>query len=214
MEFHWIFAGVLLLCFILLFKFLRKTSKRCYVCRESILPLLEKSGCDALRNNLEEEGIKLHQLEICPKCSRIYDEGWLSEKWILEDRNVSDRYCECGDILKMPYDIDSSILKKIVTGLPPQIIQSLVEETNREDVAKLLDGYRIRSSWASFRKRSREEVARLLGGYHDVLYLNYKLSEGHALRVCERCFRVYMWVQKGDVLLFKCVHRNVQLSKS
>ena len=204
MEFHWIFAGVLILCFIWLFKFLKKTSKRCSVCRESVLSFdtLEESRRDALVNILEKEGVQLHQLEICPKCSRIYDEGWLSEKWILEDRDMSNRYCECGDILKIPWDIDPPILKKIMTGLPPQIVQSLIEETSREDVARLLDGYRVRSSWTSFRKRSREEVTRLLGGYHDILYRNYKLSEGHALRVCDRCFRVYMWVQKGDVQLF------------
>ena len=178
------------------------------------LDTLEESRRDAIVSILEQEGVNSDQLEICPKCNRTYDERWLSEKWILEDKNMSDRYCECGDILKTPYDIDPPTLKKIMTGLPPQIIQSLVEETNREDVAKLLDGYWIRSSWASFRKRSREDVAKLLGGYHDILYRNYKLSEGHALRVCDRCFRVYMWVQKGDVLLFKCVHRNVQLSES
>lgn len=74
----------------------------------------------------------------------------------------------------------------IVMGLPPQIVQSLVKETSREDVAKLL------------------------GGYQDMLYRHDRLPEGHALRVCEQCFRVYMWVQKGDVLLFECVYRNVK----
>ena len=58
MEFHWIFAGVLILCFISLFKVLKKTSKRCYVCRERVLPLdtLEESRRDALMNILEQEG--------------------------------------------------------------------------------------------------------------------------------------------------------------
>ena len=62
MEFHWIFAGVLILCFIWLFKFLRKTSKRCYVCRESVLSVdtLEESRRDALVNILEQEGVELH----------------------------------------------------------------------------------------------------------------------------------------------------------
>ena len=54
---------------------------------------------------------------------------------------MSNRYCECGDILETPWDIDPPILKKIMTGLPPQIVQSLVKETSREDVAKLLGGY-------------------------------------------------------------------------
>ena len=66
MEFHWIFAGVLILCFILLFKFLRKTSKRCYVCRESVLSLdtLEESRRDAIVNILDQEGVNLNQVEI------------------------------------------------------------------------------------------------------------------------------------------------------
>ena len=140
MEFYWIFAGVLILCFILLFKFLRKTSKRCYVCRESVLSLdaLEESRRDAIVNVLNQEGVNLDQLEICPEYSRIYDEGWLSKDW-----DMSNRYCECGGVLKTPWNIDPPILKKIMTGLPPQIIQSLVEETSREDVAKLLGGIRI-----------------------------------------------------------------------
>ena len=187
MEFYWIFSGVLILCFIWLFKFLRKTSKRCSICRESVLSIdtLEESRRDAIVNILEQEGVSLNQIEFCLKCSRVYD-----ARWMLNDWDMSDRYCECGDILETPYDIDPPILKKIMTGLPPEIVQSLVEETSREDVAKLL------------------------GGYQDILYRHDRLPEGHALRVCDRCFRVYMWVQKGDVLLFKCVHRNVQLSES
>ncbi len=207
MEFHWIFSGVLILCFIYLLKVLKKTSKRCYVCRERVLSFdaLEKRRRDTLMAVLEREGIKSHRLEICPKCNRIYD-----EKWRLNDWDMTDQYCECGDMLETPWDIDPPILQKIMTGLPPQLVQSLVEETSREEVAELLDGYRVRSRWTSFKKRSRKEVVKLLGGYHDLLYRHYKLSEGHALRVCGRCFRVYMWVQKTDVQLFKCVHRNVQ----
>ncbi len=210
MEFYWIFSGVLILCLIWLFKVLKKTRKRCYVCLERVLPLdrLEKRRRDAYMTILEQKGIKSHphDLEICPKCNRIYDEKWRLNHW-----DLSDRYCACGDILETPWEIAPPILKKIVTGLPLEIIQSLVKETSREDVAKLLGGYRVRSAWTSFRKRSRKDVAKLLGGYHDLLYRHYRLSEGHALRVCGRCFRVYMWVQKGDVQLFKCVHRNVQL---
>lgn len=48
-----------------------------------------------------------------------------------------------------------------MTGLPPQIVQSLVEETSREEVAKLLDGYRVRSRWTSIKK----EAARRLLSY-------------------------------------------------
>lgn len=139
MEFYWIFAGVLILCFIWLFKFLRKTSKRCSVCRESVLALdtLEESRRDAIVNTLEQEGVSLNQAEFCLKCSRVYD-----ARWMLNDWDMSDRYCECGDILETPYDIDPPILKKIMTGLPPEIVQSLVKETSREDVAKLLGGSR------------------------------------------------------------------------
>ena len=109
MEFHWIFWGILILCFLWLFKFLKKTSKRCYVCRERVLSLdtLKKRRRDALIAILEREGIRPHQLEICPKCNRIYD-----EKWRLNDWDMTDRYCECGTMLETPWDIDPPIVKK------------------------------------------------------------------------------------------------------
>lgn len=110
MEFHWIFSGILILCVIYLLKVLKKTSKRCYGCRERVLSFdtLEKRRRDALMAVLEREGIKSHRLEICSKCNRIYD-----EKWRLNDWDMTDRSCECGDMLKTPWDIDPPIQKKL-----------------------------------------------------------------------------------------------------
>ena len=94
---------------------------------------------------------------------------------------MRDQWCACGSRLKSPWEVDTNRLRQAAADLP------------REIIGLLLDG------------SPRDDIARLLGGYDDIMYRDAKRPEGHALRVCEICHRMYMWIETGGFQVFQCV---------
>lgn len=176
---HLIFSAIFVVGFIVLIILLLRKSRRCRWCHKPTVKIQRLPDHDRNRIGelIRDEGMDERiGYEYCPHCRRIFDEGWFYKDW-----DMSDRWCACGHGLSFPWDVDTRNLREAVSDLP------------REIIALLLKRY------------TREDIAHLLGGYDDFLYRDAKRPEGHALRVCEYCQRIYMWIEKGGYQIFQCV---------
>lgn len=176
---HLIFSAIFVVGFIVLMVFLRKKSRRCRWCHKPTVELQRLPDHERGRiwELIRKEGMDERiAYEFCPQCRRIFDEGWFHKDW-----DMRDRWCACGHGLSSPWDTDTRNLREAVSDLP------------REIIALLLRHY------------SRDDMAHLFGGYDDFLYRDAKRPEGHLLRVCEYCQRIYMWIETGGYQFFQCV---------
>lgn len=176
---HLIFSAIFVVGFIVLMVFLRRKSRRCRWCRTptvklDALPEPERSRIEEL---VREEGMDPSEsYEFCLTCRRIFDQWWFHKHW-----DMRDRWCACGSTLKSPWDVDSNRLRQAAADLPREIIGLLLDQSSRDD------------------------IARLLGGYDDIMYREEKRPGGHVLRVCDICHRMYMWIEINGYLVFQCV---------
>ena len=176
---HLVFSALLIIGFIALVIFLRKSSRRCRWCHTPTVKLgdLPQNERDRIGDLIRNEGMDpTDSYEFCMSCRRILDQWWFRKDW-----DMSDRWCACGSGLKSPWDVDTNRLRQAAADLPREII-----------------GLRLDRS-------SRDDIARLLGGYDDIMYREEKRPGGHVLRVCDICHRIYMWVEINGYQVFQCV---------
>ena len=165
---------------VIVFVFLLKVKmRRCRWCRTPTVKL--DALPDRERNRIEalvrKEGMDpADSYELCVTCRRIFDQWWFHK-----DRDMRDRWCACGSGLKSPWDVDANRLRQAAADLPREIIGLLLDRSSRDD------------------------IARLLGGYDEIMYREEKRPGGHALRICDICHRLYMWVEMNGYQVFQCV---------
>ncbi len=176
---HLIFSAIFVAGFIVLLVFLRRKSRRCRWCRTPTVKLdaLPERERSRIEKLVREEGMDPSEsYEFCMTCRRIFDQWWFHRDW-----DMRDRWCACGSSLKFPWDVDTNRLRQAAADLPREVIGLLLDRSSRED------------------------IARLLGGYDDIMYREEKRPGGHALKVCDTCHRMYMWIEVNGYLVFQCV---------
>lgn len=174
-----IFAAVVIVGPIVLMVILRRGMHQCAWCHKRTVKLgkLPDAERAQIGDLIREEGMDPEvSYELCEACRRIYDQWWFGSDW-----DMHDRWCACGYELSIPWDVDPRKLRQAVADLPPAVITLLSE------------------------RYSPDEMAHLRRGYDDLDYRFERSPEEHALRVCDICHRIYMWVEIKGFQVFQCV---------